>query len=281
MTVTGRVRGRAAERAAASTGGTNSPEPRIAAGDAHVWMADPDGLDRNGLLGGYRAVLSPRERDRAAGFRSEADRLAFEAAHGLARAALTWCVPAVAAGAWRFTTTPHGRPEIADQPPHRPLRFNISHTAGLVACVVTLGAACGVDVERVHRRADPLRLGRRVCSPAEYARLVPLDDLDARADLFFRYWTLKEAYVKARGYGMTLPMNQCDVERAASVPAGAPLAVEGRNVARFGPQLRDDPARWRFAQWRPGPRHLLALAVRREPGLPCAVVVHPAPPPVP
>ncbi|XVQ82896.1 4'-phosphopantetheinyl transferase family protein [Microbispora siamensis] len=273
MTLTG--------RATASTDGRDWAEPRIGAGEAHVWVADPDALDRDGTLGGYRATLSQPERDRAAAFRSEADRLAFEAAHGLARAALTWCAPAVTADAWRFTTTPHGRPEITGQPPLRPLRFNISHTAGLVACVITLGAACGVDAERVHRRADPLRLGRRVCSPAEYARLVPLDDPDARADLFFRYWTLKEAYVKARGYGMTLPMNQCDFEIAASVPAGTPTTVEGRSVARFGPRLRDDPARWRFAQWRPGPRHLLALAVRREPGLPCALVVHPAPPPVP
>lgn len=197
-------------------------------------------------------VLSPGERARLPGFRRDADRLGYLAAHGLVRYALSAHAPAVAPEAWTFRTGPRGRPEVDAPAEHRVLRFNLTHTRGTVACVVTDGVPCGIDAEPVDGAADVDRLAGGVLTPAERSRLDRLDRLDdaARRAEFFRYWTLKEAYVKARGDGITLPLDQCEFDLSRE-----PIR------ARFDPPLEDDPRAWWFEQWHDGGA-VVALALR-------------------
>ena len=156
---------------------------------------------------------------------------------------------------WRFIANAYGRPEILDRPPGVPdLRFNISHTNGLIACAVTVGREIGVDVEDIGRHLTHDVAGRH------FARR-EVDDLrklpeDQQRRVFFDYWTLKEAYIKARGMGLALPLAHFAF---ALRPPAAP-------TISFDPEIDDDPATWQFAQSWPTDEHRLGLAVRRPPG---------------
>ena len=112
---------------------------------AHVWVLNPEHLDASGHLSKYAGIVSPAEQERIRRFRFPRDGMAFLAAHGLARAALSQFEPSVPPDRWEFRATEKGRPEMG-APIGSALRFNISHTRGLVACVVTRNVDCGVDV---------------------------------------------------------------------------------------------------------------------------------------
>jgi 4'-phosphopantetheinyl transferase len=198
--------------------------------EAHVWTADPATVD-------FLDVLSPEERERMQRFVFERDRLSYMAAHGLARLALSTFVP-VAPEAWDFQYDANGKPEIADST----LCFNISHTHGLVACVITTEIDCGIDVERLNRPTDFHSLAGRVLSPAERAALFGATEA-AQPERFFSYWTLKEAYVKARGCGISIPLDQCSFEPRVTL-------------------VDDDPNDWQFERWSPTAQHVLAVALR-------------------
>jgi 4'-phosphopantetheinyl transferase len=102
-------------------------------------------------------------------------------------------------GQWRFDTGAGGKPHIADDA--IPLAFNLSHSRGHIAVAVTSGAAVGVDIESGQGARDVMRLARRFFAPAEVAALDALPASE-QADLFYAYWTLKEAWIKAHGGGV-------------------------------------------------------------------------------
>ena len=139
--------------------------------------------------------------------------------------------------------------------PHRrtpDLRFNISHTDGLIACAVTIGREVGVDVEHVGRHLTHDVAGRFFAAEeVTDLQALPPDD---QQRIFFDYWTLKEAYIKARGFGLALPLG----DFAFKLNPPHPPAIT------FAPSLDDDPSTWQFMQDWPTPQHRLGLAVRRE-----------------
>lgn len=194
-------------------------------------------LVRDGALPRLERVVSAGERSRLPAFLADADRLAYLAAHGLTRHALSARTPSVPPEAWTFRTGPRGRPEVDGPAPHDVLLFNLSHTKDVVACVVTDGVPCGIDVERSDGAADVDLLARGVLTAAERHRLDGLDGAARRAE-FFRHWTLKEAYAKARGDGVLLPLDRCEFD-----PSAEPIH------ARLAPSLDDDERAWRFEQW--------------------------------
>lgn len=222
---------------------------------------EPRDLDGSQLTA-YRAILSEAESERMARLRFERDRSSFLAAHGLTRTALSWACTEVHPAQWRFVSLPGGRPEVA-APVVRPrLRFNLSHTDGLVACVVVESVDCGIDVEATSRRVDPSTL-IGLLAPAERSALqrVPRS---RRAALFMRHWTLKEAYAKATGLGLSLPFDRLDV-----------VLQPAQDIRlRIDASVCDDGAMWQLEQWWPSDRHTLALALRRGTRAPLTVVRH-------
>ena len=221
--------------------------------DVGVWYCFTEDAAESDCGAAY-GLLSDAERARCRRFRFEEDRVSFILAHALLRTALSRHAAATA-GEWSFSTSGHGRPEIDWPPTHPPLRFNLSHTRGLVACAVTLERDVGIDVERIGRRAGTGALAERHFSSSEKLVLASLPSTGADA-LFFSLWTLKEAYVKARGVGLGLPL---DVASFQVVP-GAPPAVS------FGPGHGEDARAWQFALLEPRPGYRLAVAARREVG---------------
>jgi 4'-phosphopantetheinyl transferase len=201
-------------------------------------------IDR--LAPGWReraeARLDDQERARAARFRVPGARDQFVAARALLRHMLT---QQGGARDWRFRAEPAGRLVLDASAPD--FVFSLSHTRGLVACALARGGEVGVDVEAVAEADDLVALARRSFSAGEAARVVALDGA-ARADAFFAYWTLKEAYVKARGVGLSADTTAFSFELAE------PIAI------RFHSGFDDEAARWRFRRGTPTPTTRLALA---------------------
>ncbi|HUF24072.1 MAG TPA: 4'-phosphopantetheinyl transferase superfamily protein [Vicinamibacterales bacterium] len=195
--------------------------------------------------------LSDLERERAARFNHLSDRWEFVLGRLMARHLLAERC-GTPAGEFRFVENEHGRPDIAHPSLDRPLRFNLSHSGGLVACVIGEAGQVGVDVERLDRPPVDPRVIRRYCSEGEQAALAEMPEA-LRHERFLQLWTLKEAYVKARGTGLTLPLRQVSFD----------LGIEGPGDVSFNGV--DEEARWMFAHTKLEPRHLLAVAAEREP----------------
>jgi len=213
-----------------------------------VETANAAALDK---LDSYKALLSKDEHERMARLVFDRDQRAFVITRAHVRTMLSRYA-AVTPTDWRFVENVHGRPEILDRPAGTPdLRFNISHTDGLIACAVTIGREVGVDVEHTGRHLTHDIAGR-FFAPDEVADLRKLPRHDQER-VFFDYWTLKEAYIKARGFGLALPLG----EFAFKLNPPGPPAIT------FLPSLDDDPSTWQFMQDWPTPQHRLGLAVRR------------------
>ena len=222
----------------------------LPAAETHLWSARPAAFDAAHLVR-LRAMLTDEERARTDCFRLARDRRISLVTRALLRITLSrYCD--VPPARWRFRTNDHGRPEIAS--PASALRFNVSHTDGLVVCLVGRARALGVDVETLRRQRRWLDLAERFFAPAEARALseVPPARLALR---FLEYWTLKESYVKARGRGLTLPLSGFWFD--------LPIPTQDGIRIRFTPAVEDDPARWQFSLDRLGDDHVVATAIDR------------------
>jgi 4'-phosphopantetheinyl transferase len=212
----------------------------------HVYDARANAWTPDAIARDY-ALLEPGERERANRVHFETDRRMYVAAHALLRRALSRHA-AVEPAAWRFSGGEGERPEIAAPAHATRLRFSLSHTRSVVACAIVPELDVGFDVEDRAREA-PLEVAERF-APSERAALAGLGN-GPREDLFFAYWTLKEAYIKARGLGLAIALDQFAFD--VSSPK---IAIS------FGSGCPDDPAAWRFESWVMGDTCRAALAVK-------------------
>ena len=164
-------------------------------------------------------LLSDNEQVRHSAFKSDSARQQYLAARGLVRTTLSR-YRGVAPKDWRFATSSYGRPFIDAIHGIDDLHFSLSHTHGMVVCAVGGVDELGVDVERNDRANDLAGLAGTVLARGEQVRFNALAD-DKRPAFFFTLWTLKEAYLKARGIGLSLPMNGLCFDADASAPVRA------------------------------------------------------------
>lgn len=208
--------------------------------------APPDTVER------LWSLMTEGERARCLRLVRDADRRTFALARALVRRSLSLYGPTAPAD-WRFVTNQHQCPFVEPaQAGTPPLQFNLSHTNGLVALAVTRGPRVGIDVERVSRIVD-LAVADRHFAPTEVRDLRALPAPEQPV-AFFEYWTLKEAYIKARGMGLALPLGAF----AFALRPPQPPTIA------FVPGFDDLPERWQFWQTWPTPQHRLSLAIERE-----------------
>lgn len=240
-------------------GSPSRPEGSAPRAVVHVWVADPDATDAC-LRATYLRLLSEDERARLHRFRRASDQGLYLVAHGMLRCALSRFAD-LAAHQWRFVTNAHGRPSIDPAICPLPIRFNLSHTPGRVAIAVSAHREIGVDIEHV-LRDTPLELADSVFATREVRSLFALPQPRQRSR-FFEYWTLKESYIKARGLGLALPLDQFWFE------------LHGREDIEiaFDRRMGDDPQRWQFSSRALGD-HRLAVCVERTDGTDAAIEVH-------
>ena len=152
----------------------------------------------------YIALLSPAEQQHAQAFRFAKDRELYIAAHVFLRRCLSLHAPLTPA-AWQFSTNHYGKPFITN-PGYEALQFNLSHTHGLIACAVVWHQPVGIDVEIHKPLADLESLTQYAFSTTEAQDVIAQPNTQQQTTRFFTYWTLKEAYIKARGMGLALPL---------------------------------------------------------------------------
>jgi len=195
-------------------------------------------------------LLSDDEKQRLERFHFERDRVLFLVAHALLRIALSRHAN-IDPRAWQFRASAYGRPEIIDS--RSRLRFSLSHTHGLAACAIVLDRNIGIDVEHISRNGPidvvnsfSLRERREILGAS----------VETRTRLFLEYWTLKEAYIKARGLGLSLPLDQFSLYKDNG---------DTWQLASESPPY-ENPARWRFWSWQVNNDHQLALALDQSEG---------------
>jgi 4'-phosphopantetheinyl transferase len=217
----------------------------------HVWSLR---LDRaRPRLTALERLLASEEREKAGRFRFAIDRERFIARRGLLRTILGDYLELMPESLV-FGEAEHGKPYLMRAADERNLRFNVSHSSGLALLAVTEGREVGVDVERV--RPDVLEddIPERFFSPREVAALRSLAQPD-QIPAFFRCWARKEAYIKALGTGLQLPLDSFDV----SLGPGEPAALLG---------TRPDPtqaSRWSMQTLCVDPAYAAALVVEQLP----------------
>ncbi len=153
-----------------------------------------------------RAQLSPDEAERAARVHFEHDRTRFIVAHAALRQTLaryTGKQP----NALSFRVGAQGKPTLAFD---TDIQFNLSHSGNLALIAITRGRAVGVDVESIRDNFDPLALAMRFFSAPEIEDLRACDPATRTAQ-FFTLWTRKEAFIKAVGHGLSLPLSSFDI----------------------------------------------------------------------
>jgi 4'-phosphopantetheinyl transferase len=138
----------------------------------------------------------------------------------------------------------------------------LSNTTGLVACAVSRDCEIGIDVENLVRTVDTDDLAPSVFAPAELADFRRCEEQD-RCNRFFSYWTLKESYIKARGIGLSIPLDAFWFELGGSSPL---LYATDR--------CPDIPERWRFYQYAPTDEHMMAVAVAAPQGVEPSIHLH-------
>jgi 4'-phosphopantetheinyl transferase len=223
----------------------------------HLFLGSLDDVDIPDIRSACSELLCSGETEQAKRFTSDRHRREYVLAHGLLRAALSRFAPDVAPTAWRFERNRYGRPFISYPQSIEPFHFSLSHTDGFVACAVSSHERIGIDVEATDRPVSHVGIARSFFASAELADLISLPDAGQK-DRFFDVWTLKEAYVKARGLGFHLPLDEFSIH----------VAPNGKRGITFSSELRDDPESWSFTQFSPSPRHRLAIADGSGCGLP-------------
>ncbi len=234
---------------------------RLGEDEVHVWITFPGAIDAPDLLAAYDRLMTEDERRKQQRFYFEKGRHECLVTRALCRTTLSRYVD-IAPQDWRFVKGPHGRPELPAGFCDVPLHFNLSHTDGLIACAVTLDREIGVDVEAIDRSGETVEIADRFFSPAEVRELRSLPE-ERQHSRFFDYWTLKESYIKARGMGLAIPLDQFSFH----------LGEDGPVRISFDARLEDDPATWQFAQYRPTERHKMAVGVQRGTGPDLGIVV--------
>ncbi len=171
-----------------------------------VWTARLSRL--RSRLPEWRPLLDAEEHSRADRFYREEDRERFVLAHSVLRLLLGRAL-GQEPSSLRFLINPFGKPQLYPLPAP-PLHFNLSHSGDFVLIALSRSGPVGVDVERHRDDLAPLELGRDVFSEREYALLV-LTPAERQRDFFFDLWSVKEAYLKARGLGLSLSPQKCSI----------------------------------------------------------------------
>jgi 4'-phosphopantetheinyl transferase len=226
---------------------------KLLPGTIHLFYTEVDkiigGSERESL---YRSVLNPEEIEKVDRFRFKKDRDLSLTARVLVRYlfSLYYSLPPEI---FSFVANSYGKPSLA--PGSGPLngeiiKFNLSHTKGIVVCGLCKDYEIGVDVERLGRNASS-EIASRFFSRTETDWITQSSEGE-REDRFLNIWTLKEAYIKAKGKGLSIPLDSFSIN-----PKGESIHIKFKDADR-----REKG--WQFFTWRPKPAVQIATAVQAQ-----------------
>ena len=220
---------------------------KLSTNDIHIWLTRKS-LIPAALVRDYYSLMDESQRARNRRFSRQELRDADAITRALQRTVLSQYAD-TSPSEWRFSQDAAGKPYVAA--PTASLSFNLSHTSEWVVCAVARHPFIGVDIEHCERNATIVPLAKRFFSPQEYLELLrfPTGEQKSR---FFDYWTLKEAYIKARGEGISLGLNRFGFE----------LEPTGKIGFYCDSELQDDPQLWHFGLSSGQGDHRMALALK-------------------
>jgi 4'-phosphopantetheinyl transferase len=228
----------------------------LSEGAVHLWFAYPDEWEETALIASAYGILDAGEIARMERLHFPAHRRLFLVSHLLVRMALSQYADRSPAQ-WQFVRNDYGKPRIDPAMGVSSLTFSLAHTAGIAVLGVTRERDIGVDVERRDRRVNARGLIHRFFSPAEAAELgkLPSARLCVRFPL---YWTLKEAYIKGLGRGLSLPLHSFGFHLSGIRPYRIGFTdISGAE--------EEDAGIWHFALIEPRPPYIVAVAAASYP----------------
>jgi len=215
--------------------------------EVHVWRASLE-------LGPARVqallkTLSTDERAKAERFYFERDRSHFIVARGLLRVILGRYLK-TDPRCLRFRYNFYGKPALAPESELNNYRFNLSHSHGLLLLALVRNREIGVDLDRLDAELGGQAIAERFFTSSEVANICSLPT-NQREEAFLKYWTRKEAYVKARGQGLAMPLDKFEVSLSSVEPA-----------ALLNTDASGETFDWSLEELHPGPGYVAALAVQ-------------------
>lgn len=228
--------------------------PPLEPGRVHLWYAVTAALPLADSLPMIESALAPAEVSRARQFVFERNQHEFLLGRFMARIILAAELHVLPREV-EFRAGPHGKPELVvpganDAGANDAIHFNVSHSSGVVVAAFSRSQVVGVDVEESSRRISPEVMGR-VFTRGEIDAWQGMSESERTSAAMAR-WTLKEAYLKARGVGLNLSL--LDFWFDSEGPE--------RLQIHFSSRIDDDPAPWRFAQFSLAASHHVSLATR-------------------
>jgi 4'-phosphopantetheinyl transferase len=189
--------------------------------NAHIWLIRYDRAE--GLLKESENILSDEEKQRARRFHFKIDRERFSITRSLLKKILGKII-SIPAQEIQFNFNKHGKPVLTE--PFQKIQFNVSHSGNLGMIAIS-DTPIGVDVEQFRKEMTTADIAKRFFSKVEVEEFLKLNE-DEKLQGFFNCWTRKEAFIKAIGKGLSLPLNTFDVTLRPTEPARL-LAVRYKN----------------------------------------------------
>jgi len=218
--------------------------------EVHLWRIDLDALRQSEAH--WQKTLSSEEAARAARFHFAVDRQRFSISRGVLRTILAGYLQ-TEAKSLSFSYSPKEKPSLSAPHSGEGLMFNISHSGSVALLAFTRGREIGVDVEQIRSDVEVDAIARRFFSAHEQEQLAAVQGKE-RFEAFFRCWTRKEAYIKATGDGLSLPLHQFDV-----------CTVPGHSDALIATRPDQSEAHlWLLREVSAGEGYVAALCVRRR-----------------
>jgi 4'-phosphopantetheinyl transferase len=208
--------------------------PDLARREIHVWCASL--ATDEATLQRLESTLADQERERARRFIFERDRDRYIAARGILRELLgkyLRCAPQ----SIEFAYGPYGKPSVVSAASRRAICFNLSHSHGLAVVAIGYEREVGIDIELIRAEFASEAIAKRYFSAKEIDELSRLP-AESRTEGFFLCWTRKEAYIKAKGDGLQIPLDSFDVSLSPGRPATLSSVDEPRwGIESFVPSL--------------------------------------------
>ena len=220
---------------------------RLEGDEVHVWRLALDGDDAR--VRSRLENLSHDELARSQKFRFKRDRDRFVVCRGSLREILAPFLD-LRPREIEFEYNQQGKPFLSTGADAAGLKFNVSHSEGFALVGVTLAGEIGVDLEHVRHDIEYNEIAQRFFSPSEAETLKELPPQE-QARAFFACWTRKEAYVKARGGGLSIPLDRFEVS----------LTPDQGPVRFISYDDEDESSRWSLQSFGPWPDCMAALCV--------------------
>lgn len=217
----------------------------------HLWTTAYLEITDELLLKRYYNLLSHREVEVYRRFHFPKDQRQYLVTRALLKTVLSCYHTDVQKTDWVFKISHKGKPSIANQSVINPVQFNLAHTDGLIVLAITKHSDIGVDVENINRSGSLDEIADRYFSSNEKLDLSNLPEAQKQKG-FFELWTLKESYIKARGLGLSIPLDQISFE-----------LNQTQNINfTFNTNLNDSAQSWKFWQFMYAQNYIIAVAIQ-------------------